>query len=78
MLLDSAWVGGIFSRVLPLCAKSCFLASFISATSLAVAELGLWSMLSTVAVSRDFAATLMETQHLLSENVGRSHLIHLN
>ena len=46
--------------------------------SLAVTELGLWSMLSTAAVSKDFAATLMDTQHPLSENVGRSHLIHLN
>ena len=77
MLLDSAWVGGMFSSVLPLCAKSCFLASFISVMSLAVTELGLWSMLSTATVTRDFAATLMDTQHLLSENVGRSHLIHL-
>ena len=38
----------------------------------------LWSMLSTAAVSRDVDATLMDTQHPLSENVGRSHLIHLN
>ena len=78
VLLDSAWVGGMFPSVLPLCAKSCFLASFISVMSLAVTELGLWSMLSTAAVSRDFAATLMGTHHLLSENVGRSHLILLN
>ena len=68
----------MFSSVLPLCAKSCFLASFISVMSLEVTELGLWSMLSTAAVSRDFAATLMDTQHLLSEYFGRSHLIHLN
>ena len=68
----------MFPSVLPLCAKSFFLASFISVMSLAATELGLWSVLSTPAVSRDFAATLMDTQHLLSENVGRSHLIHLN
>ena len=68
----------MFSSVLPLFAKSCFLASCITVMSLAVTELGLWSMLSTAAVSRDFAATLMDTQYPLSENVGRSHLIHLN
>ena len=69
----------MFLSVLPLCTKSCFLASFFSVMSLAITELGLWSMLSTAAaVSRDFAATLMDTQHPLSENVGRSHLIHLN
>ena len=69
MLLDSAWEGGMFSKVLPLCAKSCCLTQFISVLSLAVTELSLWSMLSTAAVSRDFAETLMDTQHLLSENV---------
>ena len=32
--LTAAWVGGMSSSVLPLCAKSCFLASFISIVSL--------------------------------------------
>ena len=37
--LTAAWVVGMSSSVLPLCAKSCFLASFISIVSLVLSHM---------------------------------------
>ena len=44
--LTAAWVGGMSSSVLPLCAKSCFLASFISIVSLVLSYKSTTNLLS--------------------------------